>query len=247
VGNNTNVFGISLGGAVGYYVAHKRPDIIKHTILVSPAILPCVDETLLSGLQDGSNNFFCFESRNDVKLLMRDLSTGRDDYGRKKKDPIPKFLYETLYRNAQTVAPKGHYKAMLLSLLTNAGLTESGTLGCGHGAMDSNTLGVNNNPFAAKIDVDPECNRLVLWPEKDRIINCEQGKQFFQVTSTMKDRTDACRYESKSENTEFETIPDCGHIFHADGTSIMDIIRPRVREHLLRFSSSETSEVEMNK
>ena len=84
---------ISLGGAVGYYLQHHRPDIIKRSVLVSPAILCCIDKDYMKGNKDGSNNFFFLECRRDAKkLLMRDLSTGRDDNTRKKKDPVPKLF-----------------------------------------------------------------------------------------------------------------------------------------------------------
>lgn len=77
---------------------------------------------------DGSNNFVCLESRDDVKRLMRDhLSTGRDDVGRKKKDPIPKFLYETLYREQRRAVPDGHYRELIHNLLPDDGYSASGT------------------------------------------------------------------------------------------------------------------------
>merc|ERR1712071_62153 len=113
----------------------------------------------------------------------------------------------------------GHNRAMLLSLLTNIGVTESGAL----------RDGSSDDAFSAVTDVDEGGRRLVIWPEKDQIINCEQGKLFFGIS-----RTDD-GFASKSPNTEFETIPDCGHVFHADGRVIFDIIRPRTREYLLDF------------
>lgn len=169
-GSNTSGFGISLGGGVLYYVAHAKPDIIKRSVLVSPALVPCIDEDLLRGILDGTNNFFCFEeSRQDVKLLFRDLSTGNDDTSRKKKDPVPKFFYESLYRRSQKIAPKGHYKALLLSLIESVGLSGSDVTSdiIPEKDHDSN----NVDPFAATADIDPSAHRLVIWPEKDRIIN----------------------------------------------------------------------------
>jgi len=206
--SNTNAFGISLGGAVCYYIQHHRPDIIQHAILVSPAILCCVDKDLVNGIRDGTSNFFCLKSRQDAKLLLRDLSTGRDDDTRKKKDPVPKFFLETVYREARKKSPEGHFRELLLHLLEP---TEE---------------------YAAAKDVDTESHRLVIWPEKDRIINYEEGKQFFEVTSS--DNKDE-GLVSKSANTEFECVADCGHVFHSDGRGIFDIIRPRVKEYLLNF------------
>jgi len=233
-GSNTHAFGISLGGATCYYVANARPDIIKRSVLVSPAIVPCVDKDLVKGIEEGSRNFFCFESREDVKLLMRDLSTGREDTSRRKRDPVPKFFHETIYRTAQTVAPSGHYKAMLTSLLTNVGLTQSDEVGLTPETDKFQTEEDEVNPFSATLDIDLNAQRLVIWPEKDQIINFEQGKAFFEVTEK------GGKFSSKSSHTEFESVPDCGHVFDADGKSIMDIIRSRVREYLLDFEQAET-------
>ena len=206
-GSNTHAFGISLGGAACYYVQHHRPDIIQRAVLVSPAILSCVDEDLVDGIRAGTNNFCCFESRHDVKLLMRDLSTGRDDYNRKKWDPVPQFFLESVYRMSKKGAPDGHFRALLLNLLANT-----------------------DSPFSSVKDVDEDSHRLVIWPEKDRIVNYEEGKRFFDVSSS-----DGDVFVSKSPNTEFESVVDCGHVFHSDGRGILDIIKPRVRDYLLDF------------
>jgi len=230
VGSNTSAFGISLGGGVLYYVAYARPDIIKRSVLVSPAIVPCVDKTLVSGILDGTNNFFCFESREDVKVLFRDLSTGRDDASRKKRDPVPKFFLEAIYRQSQKLAPKGHYKALLLNLLESVGLDESQTLS--REPENDNINSDSADPFAAITDIDTGAKRLVIWPEKDRIINFDQGMDFFEA-SLNSNGTFTC----KSRTTEFESIPDCGHLFNAEGKVIIDIIRPRVREYLLAIDN----------
>ena len=79
------------------------------------------------------------------------------------------------------------------------------------------------NPFTAVTDIDRNSHRLGMWPDKDQIVNYEQGKHLFE--------------DSTNRNTEFETISDCGHVFHADGTSIMELIRPKARAYLLEFSS----------
>ena len=49
--NNCNVFGISLGGAVAYYLHNKRPDKIQRAMLVCPAIPACVDKDLAKDSQ----------------------------------------------------------------------------------------------------------------------------------------------------------------------------------------------------
>jgi pimeloyl-ACP methyl ester carboxylesterase len=219
-GSNTSGFGISLGGGVLYYTAHARPDVIKKSVLVSPAIASCIDQNLLRGILDGTNNFFCFESRHDVKLLFRDLTTGNGDTSRKKKDPIPKFFYEPLYRRSQRNAPKGHYKALLLSLINSVGLDR------GNALSDARENDVD--PFAATVDIDTSAHRLVIWPEKDRIINFEQGMEFFQVMSNSDGKL-----TSKSSDTIFESIPECGHLFHENGKILTDIICGQVREYLL--------------
>lgn len=221
-GSKTCGFGISLGGGVLYYVAHARPDIIKRSVLVSPAISSCVDRDLVRGILAGTNNFFCFESRQDVKLLFRDLTTGNDDTSRKKKDPLPKFFYEPIYRRSQRRAPKGHFKALLLSLISSSGL--DGSDSSSGDQSKNNDLGI----FAATTDIDPSAHRLVIWPRKDRIINFEQGMSFFRVRSNADGS-----FTSESDQTQFECLPDCGHVFDADGRIITDIIGEQVRDYLV--------------
>ncbi len=198
-------------------------------------ILSCVDAELINGIRDGSNRFICFECREDVKFLMRDLSTGRSAEDRKKKDPVPKFFLESIYRMSESAAPKGHYQAMLSSLLKNADLTHNGTLGnvLTGDIKDCNANEVDVDPFLAVTDVDQESHRLVMWPDKDQIVNYEQGKRFFGVSTTKKGDV-----TSSSLNTEFETIPNCGHVFHEDGTFILDLIRSRVKAYLVDFFSA---------
>lgn len=138
---------------------------------------------------------------------MRDLSTGRDDYTREKWDPVPQFFLESVYRHSKRGVPAGHFRALMLNLLANT-----------------------DSPFSSAKDVDTDSNRLVVWPEKDRIINYEEGKRFFEVSLS------GGGFASKSPNTVFESVEDCGHVFHSDGRSITDIIKPRVRDYLLNFS-----------
>ena len=222
--NNCNVFGISLGGAVAYYLHNKRPDKIQRAMLVCPAIPACVDKDLAKGIVNGTNNFFCFESRNDVKLLFRDLSTGRNDNERKKKDPVPKFFNEAIYRMSKKASPDGHYMGLLNSLLKNTPTLNDNNYDAESDGSSEQRRSITN-PFAAVSDINGDANRLVIWPQKDQIINYEQGRQFFEATISNGD-----------SKTQFETIPDCGHVFHSDGTGIFEIIRPRTREYLLEFS-----------
>jgi pimeloyl-ACP methyl ester carboxylesterase len=249
VGSNTNAFGISLGGAVCYYIHHHRPDIIKRGVLVSPAILCCVDKDLLFGVQDGSNNFCSAKSREDLKLMLRDLSTGRDDDTRKKRDPVPKFILESVYRQSKKKAPEGHFRELLLNLMSNAGLTQStyattfqhkNLIAKGSFTDDSSIDidEIDTNPFTAVKDIDADANRLVIWPEKDRIINYEEGRRFFEVSMAISSDGELV---SRNKNTEFETIRDCGHVFDANGRMIFDLIRPRVREYLLEFEGENES------
>ena len=77
--------------------------------------------------------------------------------------------------------------------------------------------------FRAVTDVHEDATRLVMWPNKDQLINYERGKSFFEDSTSKGD-------------TQFETIPDCGHCFHENGSYIMKLIRPRTREYLLEFN-----------
>lgn len=229
-GDNCNIFGISMGGAVAYYLHHKRPDKIRRAVLVSPAIPECIDKDFIESILNGTNNFFCFESREDVKMLMRDLSTGREDDTRTKKDPVPKFFYETIYRLDKKSGQEGHKRALLTNLLKGTGLTHSGNIIMnGNNNINNNIIDLDmeeedgNAKFRAVTDIHEDATRLVMWPNKDQLINYERGKSFFEDSTSKGD-------------TQFETIPDCGHCFHENGAYIMKLIRPRTREYLLEFN-----------
>ena len=229
VGNNCNAFGHSMGGGIVYFLRQKRKDIIKRTVLVSPAIVSCLDDDLIRGIMQGTNKLIAFESREDVKLAIRDMSTGRNRCKeRKKKDPVPNFLLESVYRKAISEAPEGHRKELMHSLLTSFGVSQSGSM---------NHI---DNFFGTESDIDQESTRLVIWPEKDVICSYEKGEYFFKDSIIIKDDTDVRDKKSfhKDIATEFVTIPDCGHAIHSDGRFLFNIIRPRVREYLLEFSSS---------
>jgi pimeloyl-ACP methyl ester carboxylesterase len=211
VGSNVNCFGISLGGALAYYLRVKRPDKIKRTVLISPSLEYCIDNGFINDFVEGKKRHFCFEERADVKYLFRDLSTGcENSHKRKRKDPIPKFFLEAIYRTSAKNVPHGHYKGML------------------HGFIDEmgkrNENEENQNIFNAQTDIDPGSPRLVLWPDHDYICDLDKGREFF----------------SESENTVFETIADCGHVFHADGTIILliDWVQEKIRNCLIDFSPS---------
>lgn len=220
-GNNCNAFGISLGGGLAYYLRLKRPDIVRRTVLVSPAIRNCIDDDLLADIREGRKGFIEFRSRDDMKMAFRDLSTGQQRTNeRKRKDPVPPFLLEALYRAHKSNTPtEGYHKELLQSLIAGARL------------MDPNAEKGNDDDdeslfFSAQTDVDRTSPRLVIWPEQDVICSYEKGRDYFK--------------DSSSE-TEFRSIPDCGHCFHADGRFIMNIIHSEIQEYLLDFSSETTS------
>lgn len=218
VGNNCHAFGISLGGAIVYYLQHKRPDVIRKSTLVSPSLRSCIGRGFIDDFVQKRKRHMCFEERRDVKVLFRDLST----VNRKRKNPVPKFFLEAIYRNQQKHAPEGHFREMLNLLIKS---------------MDDETTaqsnGRNGDPdhvegetiFHIDYDIDVKAFRLVLWPDQDYVCNHDCGKRFF---------SDSC-------NTDFETIPDCGHAFHSDGSFIYDLVRTRVIEYLLDFAPIEAA------
>ena len=240
-GNNCNAFGISMGGALVYYLRFKRPDIIQRTVLVSPAIQYCLDDAFIDGLLKGKNNFIDFQSREDVKLLFRNVltagpydedennnkdkdsnnSNSNSSQPRRKKDPVPKFILESIYRAQKVNAPDGHHRKMMHSLLKSAGITPTDD--------DSNDDNDNDKSiFTTEIDLDQDSPRLVIWPEQDQICNYEKAKRFFKNSTET-------NYKGK-RRTEFESIPHCGHVFHADGRTILDLIVPKTKQFLLDFS-----------
>lgn len=93
-----HAFGISLGGAVAYYAQHARPNLIQKAVLVSPAIEHSVDEDFVVDFATGTKKHMCFQSRDDVKVLFRETLGTRSLDQKKKKDPIPKFFYEPIFR-----------------------------------------------------------------------------------------------------------------------------------------------------
>ena len=147
-----HAFGVSMGGALAYFLRIQRPDVINKTVLVSPAIGACLDQDFVRNYKNGTNKFVRIDSRNDVKQLFRDLSVPH----RTKRDPVPKFFLESIYRKAKRDVPTGHWETMMDILLEE----RSGVFNCSE-------------------DVDVECERLVIWPQADSICNYNQGKAFF--------------------------------------------------------------------
>ena len=152
-----NAFGYSMGGALAYFLRFKRPDIVQRTVLVSPSLESCVDKVFIEDFLKGRKRHWCFEERNDAKLLFRDLSVPH----RKVHNPIPKFFLEAIVRDQQTSAPRGHYREMLELLLKHIG---------------------TDTEMSTPLDIDPYSPRLVIWPRHDFICNYDQGKKFFECS-----------------------------------------------------------------
>jgi pimeloyl-ACP methyl ester carboxylesterase len=216
VGTNCHAFGISLGGALVYYLQHKRPHVIQKSILVSPALRSCIGRDFIDDFVQERKRHMCFEERRDVKILFRDLST----INRTRKNPVPKFFLEAIYRNQQRRAPEGHFKEMV-SILIQA--MDDGTTTQSSSTNEDPNHVEGENIFHIDHDTDAKARRLVLWPAQDYVCNHDSGKRFFENSST----------------TVFETIPDCGHVFHSDGSFILDLVRARVVEYLLDFAPVE--------
>ena len=219
VSSNCNAMGGSLGGGIVYYLRIKRPEIIQNTVLVAPALLSVLDNTFLEGLSDGSNSFLEYGSRDDVKEIFRNLLwTGADQQRlNPKKDPIPKFIYEVLYRQNRK-APEGHWKSLQEGLLKDAIALRTTS----KDNVEINPEDDGDNIFLATIDKDQDSRRVVVWPEEDQICKLEKGRRFFEASVS-------------SGKCQFETLPDCGHIFHANGSQIYDIAAPKIKDFLLDF------------
>jgi pimeloyl-ACP methyl ester carboxylesterase len=225
VGSNTNAFGISLGGGLAYYLRLKRPDVIQKTVLVSPAIPFCINHTYMDDFVGGRKNFMCFEDRQDVKHLFRDLSTGQENNDKRlKKDPVPTFFLEAIYRANKKTAPEGHYRDMLHGLLV--------ILNEDHAKSSEGEEKDMSKMMTAEQDIDKESQRLVLWPEEDRIVSYQNGKHFFEDSLIPGEENEIIKSGGR---TRFVSIPDCGHVFHADGTIILaiDWVRNEIRNFLI--------------
>lgn len=224
-GPNCNALGTSLGGALLYFLKAKRPDVIQKTVLFAPALPHCLTEKFLGGLLEGKHGFMDFRSREDVKQLFRNFlwtdpqkrSAGaiKQKKRREKKDPFPKIAYEVIYRLTLRNVPEGHYRALQDKLLV--------TSGTNNGSNDGDN---NKNEFAVTTDVDPNSERLVVWPEEDQICSLKQGKDFFAPSIA-------------NGTTILQTIPNCGHVFHGDGRGMYEVVTPMVKNFLLDFSQGK--------
>lgn len=153
---------------------------------------------------------------------------------KQKKDPFPfsKLVYEIIYQMTLRDVPEGHYKAIQDKLINEYGrriMSKSSTESDFHctsheheTANDNDIVSDNaDDMFVTTTDLDPHRLRLVVWPEEDQICSIAKGRQFFASPT--------------STNTTFREIPECGHVFHSDGTPIYAVVAPIVREFLLDF------------
>jgi len=244
-GNNCNAMGTSMGGALLYFLKLKDPHTIRKTVLVEPALGSVLAKPFLDDLISGKQSVGSFRSRDDVKNFFRKYlwtdptrrgkqsNVDKDAPKKKiKKDPIPTFFYEVIYRSAKLTAPEGHWIALLHNLLRTYGLldNDSSNVESTYEYADADdtsglepTTAKAENIYTATTDLDQDTHRLVVWGEEDQICNIEQGKRFFGPSMA-------------SGKTRFETIPNCGHVFAADGTTIYELIGPMVEKSLLDFS-----------
>jgi pimeloyl-ACP methyl ester carboxylesterase len=154
---NCNAFGYSLGGALAYFLRCKLPGIVKKTVLVSPSFESVMQEVFKNEFLSGQSKQFCFASRQDAKVFFREGSIPKN---RTKRDPIPKFFLEAIWRDRQRSAPPNHFEEMLTGLLKF------------HEGEDSNFFGMTR-------DIDPDSPRLVFWPDEDYICTHDKGKELF--------------------------------------------------------------------
>ena len=189
-----HAIGYSMGGAVVYFLRREALKFgirVHRTVLLAPAIRGCVDPVFIDDFVSRRKNHFCFESRNDVKDMLRNAAPPN----RKTKDPIPKFFLEALYREQVETSPRDHFRSMFQVFLRDS-----------------------DPRFVCEKDVDTQAERLVIWPEHDFICPYERGREFFRG--------------SPPATTIFHGVPDCGHVFLADGAFLLDHIASLVSVYL---------------
>jgi pimeloyl-ACP methyl ester carboxylesterase len=153
-----HALGYSLGGGLVYFLRQKRPDLILKTVLLSPAISQVMNDKFLDDFRSGVKNQFCIESRDDVKMFMRDMSVPH----RKRKNPFPAFFYEAIWRKCKSEVPSRHFRKCFESLLDDNGRDV---------AMDCTR------------DIDPDAVRLVVWPDHDYVCSYGKGRAFFEQSA----------------------------------------------------------------
>ena len=91
-------------------------------------------------------------------------------------------------------------------------------------------------------DIDPTSPRLVVWPTHDYICDHTKGKQFFafenvRYFSSRSDTDGQHPFASGTQgNTEFVSVNDCGHMFHSDGTFVLDFENLQSKMRAFLFS-----------
>lgn len=155
-----SVMGISLGGALAYYLQHAQPGVVKQSILINPAMEHVVDKTFIEDFVTRRKNHFCVESRQDCKQLFRDLSCDH----RKKKNPIPKFFLEAVWQDRKVREPSQHFRTYFTKLLEEQGKDPDGVY------------------LGSPTDILPKARRLVIWPQDDHIANYDKGKKYFEAS-----------------------------------------------------------------
>ncbi|CAB9515706.1 alpha/beta hydrolase fold [Seminavis robusta] len=152
-------FGMSMGGALAYFLQSEKPEVVQNTILISPALNAVLDSQFIQDFVTRQKNHFCYECRDDVKYFFRDLSCPH----RKVKDPVPKFLLEAIWKQRLAQAPEGHFHSLFEHLLKEREK--------------------EHEIWHCSSDIAPEAKKLVIWPQNDFIANHDQGQAFFAKSS----------------------------------------------------------------
>lgn len=152
-----------------------------------------------------------FQSREDVKHLFRDILW---------TNPSRRFENGSKHRTKRNPFPPTGYE--IIYRLTLRDVPDGHFKALQDKLIVQQTL--KPNRFNTTTDVDRDASRLVLWPEEDQICSLEKGRTFFGPAMD-------------AGKTIFRTIPECGHVFDANGTNIYDLVGPMVTPFLLDFSN----------
>jgi pimeloyl-ACP methyl ester carboxylesterase len=207
-----NALGTSLGGGLLYFLRAQNPHKIQRTALVAPVIPSVLAEPLVSGLSERSNPFLEFGDRDDVQSLVRNhlWTDPRRRTGKDTDDPLPDVLYEALYQSNAATKSKGVLQDQLFD----------------HARGVANDGETTTNVFSTTSDLDPDCRRLLVWPEDDQISSLESGRRFFGPSL-------------EAGNTRLVTVSECGHVFDAQRRLLMERVAPEVQDFLLEFSQEQ--------